>query len=377
MRDILLVSSGRALGGTERVLFDSAARLASRGDRVAAWLPPEPALDPLAAGLEASGVRVDRWEEVSSPGRHFAATARRLRERPPQIAHLHLPWPHASAWFPAAARLAGVGAVVATEHLLFPNGGRRDDIRKRALAPLIDRTIAVSGAIARALTERWGYRPSRVVEIPNGVDARLFNGADAGARARGRARLGLDEDALVVGSVGRLEAQKNFESLARAAGPLAARFPGLRVAIAGEGSLEASVRAAADASGLGGRLLLPGRTDGIGDFLAALDLFVLPSFWEGMPLSLLEAMAMGTPAIATATPGAAEVIGEDGDAGVLVRPGDDAALAEAIASLLADRARARALGERGQARVRERFDATRLFGQLVAVYDSLATEGAA
>jgi glycosyltransferase involved in cell wall biosynthesis len=315
---------------------------------------------------------VERVEEIRSPGSGFAAAVRRLRRSSPRIVHVHLPWPHANPWLPAAARLAGAGSVVATEHLLFPHGSRREELRKRLLAPLIDVTIAVSRAIARTLTERWGYRPSRVVEIPNGVDARAFAGGGAGARARGRARLGLDDRAVLIGSVGRLEAQKNFESLVRAAAKARGRCPALAVAIAGEGSSASALRDAASTSGLGERLLLPGRVEEIGEFLAALDLFVLPSLWEGMPLSLLEAMAMGVPAIATATPGAEELLGGEDPAGVLVPPGDDESLAAAISALLEDGEAARALGRKGAERTRERHDAGRLFERLVAVYERLA-----
>lgn len=366
------MNSGRALGGTEKVLLDSAHRLAARGERVAALLAPGAALDPLSDGLAAAGARAERWEEVGSPGAHFARTVRRLAARPPDVVHLHLPWPHANPWFAAAARLAGVGAVVATEHIQFPARSRRRDARKRLLAPLVDRTVAVSRGVADDLTGRWGYRADRVVVIPNGVDGAVFRGADGAARARGRARLAVGEGATLVGSVGRLEEQKNFGALVRAAGALAGRFPGLHVAIAGEGSEAAALAAAAETCGLAGRVRLPGRIDDVPDLLAALDVFVLPSLWEGMPLSLLEAMAMEVPVVATATPGAAEVLGGGEPAGVLVAPGDDAALAEAIASLLADPARASAFGRAGAARVRERYDAARLFERLVAVYDEVA-----
>jgi len=369
------VNCGRALGGTEKVLLDSAVRLAARGERVAALLAPGPALDPLEERLGAAGVRSERWEEVGSPGRLFARTVRRLAARAPDVVHVHLPWPHANAWFPAAARLAGVGAVVATEHIQFPARSRREDARKRLLAPLVDRTVAVSRAIALDLSKRWGYAASRVVVIPNGVDRGVFRGADPAARARGRARLGIDEGSPLVGSVGRLEEQKNFGALVRAAATIRARFPNLHVAIAGEGSEAGPLRAAAGACGLGERLRLPGRIDDVADFLAALDLFVLPSLWEGMPLSLLEAMAMEAPVVATATPGAEEVLGGVEPAGLLVAPGDDGALSEAMASLLADPARARALGRAGAARVGERYDAAPLFERLVAVYDEVTDRG--
>lgn len=346
-----MIGSGRAIGGTESVLLDSAAR------------------------LEAAGARVARVPEARAPWDGLLPMARRIRERAPHIVHVHLSWPHANAWLPAAARLAGAGAVVATEHLLFPETHKRNDLEKRLLAPLLDRTIAVSEGIARRLVERWGYRPSRVVVIPNGVALDAFPGPSPEARARGRRALGLDDRTPLVGSVGRLEAQKGFGHLVRAGARLAARFPKLRVAVAGEGSLAPALEGEARASGLGERLLLPGRIDAVPDFLAALDAFALPSLWEGMPLSLLEAMAMGAPCVATATPGAIEILAGPDALGMTVPPGDEEALATAIGALLEDRGRARALGLAARARVAERHDAARLFERLVAVYDDVAPRG--
>jgi glycosyltransferase involved in cell wall biosynthesis len=337
-------------------------------------------VDALAGDLEAIGVRVERADEVRAMDGAFAGAVRRLAARPPDLLHVHLPWPHANAWLPMAARLAGVRAVVATEHLLFPETHRRDDLRKRALARFVDRTIAVSEGIAATLVGRWGFARSRVVVVPNGVDARALPGSDAAARARGRAALGVPDAAILVGSVGRLEEQKGFAHLVRAAGRVGAgagdgapaNAGALHVAIAGEGSLAAALRDEAERAGLGRRLHLPGRVAAVADFLAALDLFVLPSLWEGMPLSLLEAMAMGIPCVATATPGAVEVLDGAERPGVLVAPGDESALAGAIAALLADRAEARRLGDAGRARVRERHDAERLFERTLAVYDAVA-----
>jgi glycosyltransferase involved in cell wall biosynthesis len=260
----------------------------------------------------------------------------------------------------------------------LPEDHLRDDLRKRALAPLINRTIAVSTAIAEHLTRRWGYRPSRVAVIPNGVDLDLFRGPDPEIRARARHRLGVDGDAFLVGSVGRLEAQKGFVHLIRAAGALAGAAPDLRLAIAGEGSLAGALRDEARALAIGDRLLLAGRVDDAAEFLAALDLFVLPSLWEGMPLSLLEAMAMGVPCVATATAGSAEVlaVADAEPAGDTVPPADERALAAAIAAHRRDRERSRRVGRAGLARVRERHDAARLFDRLVSLYDELAPPAA-
>jgi glycosyltransferase involved in cell wall biosynthesis len=367
---ILLVSTATAFGGTEQVLLDSARRLNAAGERVEAWVAPGSGGDALVGALREAGVPSQRWREVASGGAHLGATVRRLRERSPGVVHLHLPWPHANAWFPVAARLAGV-PVVTTEHLLFPERHARDDLRKRFTGRFVDRAIAVSRTIGDTLVDAWGYHASRVRVIPNGVDLARFSGPDSARRARARERLGVAPDAPLIGSLGRLEEQKGFASLVRAAALLAREFPRLRVAIAGEGALANGLVAIAREAGIADALILPGRTDAAPDFLAALDIFVLPSLWEGMPLSLLEAMAMGLPVVATDTPGSLEVLGESGSRGIVVRRGDDAALAGAIATVLREPERAAALARAGLAHARGEHDLARLFPRLTAVYDEV------
>lgn len=358
------------------MLLDSARRLLARGERVSAAVSHERAADPLAEELAAAGLPVARWDDVRSPAALVRAS-RALRTKRPRILHVHLSWPHADPWLVAAARLAGVRSVVVTEHLLFPQDHFRDDLRKRALAPLVDRTIAVSTGIAEHLVNRWGYRMSRVTILPNGVDMRRFSGPDPELRARARQRLGFGDDVFLVGSAGRLETQKGFAHLVLAAARLTHHHPSLHVVIAGEGSLAGALRETATACGLGGRLRLAGPTAEMPEFLAALDLFVLPSLWEGMPLSLLEAMAMGVPSVATSTPGAIEILAGPERVGDTVPPRDVDALALSIAGHAQNRARSQAIGRAGLSRVRERHDAARLFERLVAIYDDLATPGAA
>ncbi len=373
---VLLVGSGAAFGGTEQVLVDSARRLAAAGWTIDAWVAPSSGADLVTGELRDAGIFVERWPEVLSPGAVAARTVGALRERAPQIVHLHLAWPHANAWFPVAAKLAGVPAVVTTEHILFPERHRRDDLRKRFTRRFVDRAIAVSSAIGSALIAHWGYRERQVRVIPNGVDVARFAGPDPGARVRVRERLGVPHDAILVGAVGRLEEQKGFVYLVRAAARLVKRHPRLRVAIAGSGSLAGALEAEARASGAAAALLLSGRVDAIPEFLAALDLFVLPSLWEGMPLSLLEAMAMGAPVIASDTPGASEILGDDGRAGILVGRADDAALAAAIERCISDPLLAGTLGRAGFDLVHREHDQARLFPRLLDVYREAIAPGA-
>jgi len=139
----------------------------------------------------------------------------------------------------------------------------------------------------------------------------------------------------LVGSVGRLDAQKGYEFLIRAAAQVVARVPNVRFAIAGDGALRGELQALIDNLGLREHFRLLGFRSDTADFIGALDVFALSSLWEGLPLTLLDAMRIGKPAVTTAVGGVPEVI-QNGVNGLLVPPKDPDALAERITELLRD-----------------------------------------
>jgi glycosyltransferase involved in cell wall biosynthesis len=170
-----------------------------------------------------------------------------------------------------------------------------------------------------------------------------------------RRALGLDAAAPVVGVVGRLEAQKGHTYLLDAWPDVRRDFPGARLLVVGDGALRAELEARALGPGLHGSVTFTGFRADVPRVLAALDVLVLPSLYEGMPLTVIEASAMGLPVVATAVDGTPEVV-RDGETGRLVPPARPAALADALRALLADPARARAMGRAGRAHVLARFD---------------------
>lgn len=192
--------------------------------------------------------------------------------------------------------------------------------------------VAVSGEIRQTLIGH-GADPSRVHRIPNGVDAVHFR-RDPALRDRVRARLGVPEGALVIGSVGRLEGEKRFDLLIEAGERLRIDRP-LRIAVIGEGSCRRPLEEQARSLGAAGLLLLPGHSHDPREAHHALDVYVQTSDTEGIPNAVLEAMALETPIVATRVGGTAELV-EDGVHGLLVPPRDSAALAAAIERTLAD-----------------------------------------
>ncbi|HEX6039064.1 glycosyltransferase family 4 protein [Longimicrobium sp.] len=203
--------------------------------------------------------------------------------------------------------------------------------------------------------------PARVSVIYNGVDA------DACASAP-PADLGLPAGALVVGCVGRMEPSKGLAELADAWPRVEAALPGAHLVIVGRGTFDAELRARL----AGRRVLFTGHRADLPSVMAALDLLVLPSYSEGVPNVVMEAMAAGKPVLATAVSGVPELV-VDGETGLLIPPRDADAIADGLIRLGTDAALRARLGAAGMARVREHFT----LETMVDGYDRLLRDVAA
>jgi glycosyltransferase involved in cell wall biosynthesis len=278
--------------------------------------------------------------DVFALGRLYAAFLSVRFRRRRVLMHCHLPTPYSAFFAIVLGRLAGL-RVVCTEHIRISPSSRRVPRVRRLVNWAVAREIAVSSAVADSLVSEHGQDPARVTIIPNGIPlSRYVSPVSDPAtwnayRGASRDALGIPPDAFVVGSVGRLDPQKNYSLLLQAAGR--ARFGGdWFVVIAGEGKERALLEQRAAEWAISDRTKLPGHMDDIPRLLPALDVFVLSSLYEGLPLSLLEAMASGIPCIATAADGIKEVI-IDGENGLLLPLGATAAeLAERLSTLASD-----------------------------------------
>jgi glycosyltransferase involved in cell wall biosynthesis len=171
-------------------------------------------------------------------------------------------------------------------------------------------------------------------------------------------------------STGRLAEQKGLEYLIRAAALLRKDLPSARIVLAGDGPLEQRLSKLVSGLELEDMVLLLGLRSDIGDLLAASDLVVLPSLWEGLSISLLEAMAAGKPVVTTTVGGNREVT-NDGETAVLVPPKDPASLAAAIRTLASDPDRLEELGRRGKQAQLERYTLQRMLDAYLDEYDRL------
>jgi glycosyltransferase involved in cell wall biosynthesis len=235
-------------------------------------------------------------------------------------------------------------------------------------ARFCDRIVTVSEFHRGWALRRHIASDEKLVAIANGLpESRLAPLDDSAAIRRG---LGLDEDSFVALSTGRMAEQKGIEYLIRAVALLPPDTPDLVVLLAGSGPLQGDLESLAAELDVTDRVRFLGFRSDIGSLLAAADLVVLPSLWEGMSISLLEAMAAERPVITT-TIGSNVEVTDDGDGALLVPAKDPASLAEAIYRLRTDSDLRAKLASRGAAIQRERYREETMVDAYLRLYDDL------
>jgi glycosyltransferase involved in cell wall biosynthesis len=337
---ITVLIKGLGIGGAERLISEAASYWdRERFDYRVAYLLPWK--DQLVAELESKDVPVAMLGSKRGAGPISLLRFRRfISESRTDLVHAHLP----SAGI--IARVASPVPVVYTEHNLVGSYRLPTRLLNRLTYGRNARLMAVSGAVAESIA---GYPGPSALVIPNGVS--VASTPEAAAAARAELGLGPDDDLVV--HVGNIRPHKGHSTLVAAAAWLGKNRSGTTVvSIGGEkapGDLE-RVRALARDLGSDGVIRFLGRREDALAFMAAADVVVNPSDVEGLPVALLEALALERPVVATAVGGVPALI-EHEQTGLLVAPGDPEGLAAAVDRLLSDGALARRLAAAGNASV--------------------------
>lgn len=343
---ILHVVESLDIGGLEHVVLALAAAQRKRGHDVrivCLWRRGA-----LADRAEAAGVPVsccDKREGVDV--RALRALRSGLRAFGADVLHTHNPMAH---YYAVAASLGlGIRTVLNTRHGMGSGNlaARREKLFRLALLAT-DHAVSVCDAARQRFVAHGVMPATKAVVVRNGIDLGRFAMRSREAGAALRVTLGLPAAAVVFGTVGRLNEAKQQQRLLTAMRALAEGGHDAALVIAGDGELRAPLEAETDRLGLRPRVRLLGARSDVPELLAGMDAFVLPSRTEGYSLALVEASAAGLPIIATAVGGNAEIV-HDGSTGVIVPPGDDEALARAMAALASDPARREQLGAQARA----------------------------
>jgi len=310
-------------------------------------------------GVPAVAVRMRRALDVPA----LLALRRLITQRDVALVHTHS---SIDSWLGGVAARSCHRPVVRSRHVTIAIPRRRALVYR-----LADRVIS-SGEAAGRVVAAAGVPAARIVPIPPGVDLARFHPAVSGAGVR--AELGL-HTAPLVGLVANIRGSKGHDVFLDAAGAVLAREPATRFLIVGDGIGFADVRRRVGALGLDAAVRMTGFRRDVPEVMAALDVLVLPSIRsEAASQVIPQALAVGTPVVATDVGGSGELV-RDGDTGRLVPPGSAPALARAILDCLADRGAARAMARRGQALVREHHSLDAVMTRTSAVYRALLPGG--
>jgi glycosyltransferase involved in cell wall biosynthesis len=363
--DVLHLIGTLAAGGAERNLY---------------YLAPCMARSKLRYGICCLLRRGEFADEIESLGvpvfeigyrrrylvRTVLALRKLLKQRNVTVLHTHL---YESGFVGRLAGwLAGTPVIITHEHgkTLWKKWYHR--WFERFALHFTDLRIAVSQDIVNLRMRYEATPPSKIRLVYNAVDPRAFEVAPEVRRVK-RTELGID-DSFVVGTVGRLVVAKSYDLLLEVAREICAKRPNVRFVLVGDGPLAGELSQMRDSYNLQERFILLGRRTDIPELMAAIDLYIISSRREGLPLALIEAMMSARPIVSTAVGGIPDTLTHSCD-GILVEPGNKAALVGAVDALIDNRSRMEVLGQNARKKAIERYSPERVLAELEMIYEEI------
>ena len=360
---VMHLRASNFVGGPEKQILEHFARLdPARFTPVLGTFVEPGAVDPLGDEALRRGLRAVRIPQLSplSPG-SILHLARILRQENADILCTHGYKPNVVGFF--AAKLCSVPTVAVSRGWTWENRKIRiyEAVDRRFLR-YVDHVVAVSAGQEKKILD-CGVASRKVSVIHNAIN---LDDCLTAAAPGIRQELGLPADSLIVASAGRLSPEKNYQAMVTAASTVAADNANVYFVIFGEGFLRPALEEKIAAAGLAGRFLLPGFRHDLQKVLHDIDVFMLPSFTEGLPNVILEAFAAKKPVVATRVGGTPEVV-QDGVSGFLTEPDEHALMADHVLALAGDPALRSRMGAAGYQYALDEFGferQTRLYEEL-------------
>ena len=351
-------------GGSELNAVRTASALRMRGHHVTAFTLTSDT-GGMSSRYEAAGIPVRRFPIDSLVGRRAMHEIKRasaeLADSGFDLVHTHDLY--SNLIMVLAARVAGVPVIASKRWIQYSH--RRHLYTDRLAYRLASRVLVNSREVGESAHREQGVPAHKLVVIPNFVDAEVFDGAHR--RPYWRTHFGFNANDRVLGVVAQLRPEKNHGLLLRVFNDLASNHSDLKLLIVGDGELRAGLERLVAEYGLSERVVLAGHVERAWQTFAAIDVAVLPSQHEGFPNSLIEAMAVGVPIVASDVGGIRDAI-RNGDTGWLAAPGDYSSLHGALSRSLADTAAAAQMADRAREAAAREYSQEAVMARLESLY---------
>lgn len=284
------------------------------------------------------------------------------------IAHIHLYAPDSCRTAILAASMAGI-RVITTEHNNSIKTTFRLNVLKKLNQHLIHKIIAVSEAVRERLIQEREIDSMKIRCIPNGVDSTHYNKNNYSVNLIEdlKSNFTFNKSTLLIGMIGALHRNKGYNYLLLAAKSIIKKHPNTKLIFIGEGDFREELEKITQHLNFKKNVEFLGYIEEVSPYYSIFDIFVLPSLVEGMPLCVLEAMAMGVPVIATAVDGSKELV-LDGETGLLVQPKNDTALSEAMEYMIKNPEKVKEMANAGKRRIRDKYSLQRNIEQTFDLY---------
>ena len=361
---VMYVFAALPVGGAEKLLYAELQGMDTRRFQPMVCCLREKG--PMGERIEASGVPVVALNRMKH--KRFDLEIIRilkklmLRERI-QVVHTHLY--DGGRYGRLAAWRSKVPCVVATFHNVYVRRRPRIHLTNRLLGHISDRIIAVSNSVKDDLIRFDGLPPDKIQVLHNTIDLKAFQ--EPHDREAVRRAHGIEASDIVVGWVARLAKQKGHKFLLEAMQLMSESYPNLRLLLIGDGPLKQRLVDQTHDLGLDNRVLFTGTSHQVPELMSAMDVFVLPSLWEGLPLVIGEAMAAGVPVVGTDVGGVSELV-INGRTGILIPPGQPQAIRNAVENVLKQPDRTRTMVENARQHVEKLFSTSDHTSRLQDLY---------